>query len=57
MMGLEDEFLQLSYWGPDLGKTSDPVTNVVHLFQFSVVLIHIERVTFFIFAFPQLSDI
>ena len=36
MMGLEDEFLQLLYWGPDLGKTSDPPTNVVHLFHFSV---------------------
>ena len=35
-MGLEDEFLQLLYWGPDLGKTSDPPTNVVHLFHFSV---------------------
>ena len=46
-----------SYYIGDLGKTSDPTTNVVHLFQFSVVLIHIERVTFFIFVFPQLSDI
>ena len=54
MMGLEDELLQLLYWGPDLGKTSNQCGSSFSIL--SSTNTHWAGHIFHI-CFPQLSDI